>query len=410
MPWIRRTWGRKLHSAGFLRHRNRVAAPSRTVANASLRRDARFRQGQSALRRRAGVRRAGRLRRRRRQHAKADRGGRASASRARPSGTPASKSGAHRARGRRPAGSEQLPRAGLDPSRRGRRARQGGGSRGRRGSALGRRSEGRAGSRWQAVEKSAKQARHASAHPGARAASRSAATARSRFPTDVPEVVQKVVAGANEIADFPYVFGGGHASFVDNAYDCSGSVSYALAAGGLLSSPETSGELESWGAPGPGRYITVYANAGHTYMYVDGILYDTAGRSGVYASRWLVGGHRQQRLRRAPLPGAVGEWLRRDSPRSRSRSTANRPSRDNTGLASSPLVSIVFGYVLLVRACGTSSSARRRAPARQGLRLKRPGAASAGERDRAEHRRRRARRRGVADDQAQHQRRAVACA
>jgi hypothetical protein len=84
------------------------------------------------------------------------------------------------------------------------------------------------------------------------------------------------------------VFGGGHGSFVDNAYDCSGSVSYALAAGGLLSSPETSGELESWGAAGPGRYITVYANAGHTYMYVDGILSDTAGRSGVYASRWLV--------------------------------------------------------------------------------------------------------------------------
>ncbi len=108
------------------------------------------------------------------------------------------------------------------------------------------------------------------------------------IPTNVPEVVQRVIAGANEIADFPYVFGGGHASFVDNAYDCSGSVSYALAAGGLIDRPETSGELESWGVPGPGRYITVYANAGHTYMYVDGILYDTAGRSGVYASRWQV--------------------------------------------------------------------------------------------------------------------------
>jgi cell wall-associated NlpC family hydrolase len=109
------------------------------------------------------------------------------------------------------------------------------------------------------------------------------------IPSGVPEVVQKVIAGANEIADFPYVYGGGHASFVDDAYDCSGSVSYALAAGGLLSAPETSGQLESWGAPGPGKYITVYANAGHTYMYVDGILYDTAGRSGVYASRWQVG-------------------------------------------------------------------------------------------------------------------------
>src|ERR1700689_3282903 len=108
------------------------------------------------------------------------------------------------------------------------------------------------------------------------------------IPADIPEVVQKVIAGANEIADFPYVYGGGHAAFIDNGYDCSGSVSYALAAGGLLSAPETSGQLESWGAPGPGRYITVYANAGHTYMYVDGMLYDTAGRSGVYASRWQV--------------------------------------------------------------------------------------------------------------------------
>jgi cell wall-associated NlpC family hydrolase len=109
------------------------------------------------------------------------------------------------------------------------------------------------------------------------------------IPAGVPEPVQKVIAGANEIADYPYVYGGGHASFVDNAYDCSGSVSYALAAGGLLGSPETSGELEHWGVPGPGQYITVLANAGHTYMYVDGMLYDTAGRSGVYTSRWLVG-------------------------------------------------------------------------------------------------------------------------
>ncbi len=110
------------------------------------------------------------------------------------------------------------------------------------------------------------------------------------IPSGVPEVVQRVIAGANAIANFPYVYGGGHASFVANAYDCSGSVSYALAAGGLLSAPETSGQLESWGAPGPGKWITVYANAGHTYMYVNiggaWMLYDTAGRSGVFASRW----------------------------------------------------------------------------------------------------------------------------
>jgi hypothetical protein len=110
------------------------------------------------------------------------------------------------------------------------------------------------------------------------------------IPSGIPEAVQRVIAGANAIADFPYVFGGGHASFVDNAYDCSGSVSYALAAGALLSAPVTSGTLESWGEPGPGQWITVYANAGHTYMYVNvgsgWMRYDTSGRSGVFASRW----------------------------------------------------------------------------------------------------------------------------
>jgi cell wall-associated NlpC family hydrolase len=139
----------------------------------------------------------------------------------------------------------------------------------------------------QAVERSAKQTqqRTLTPVPGGESVG---GNGTIPIPSGVPEVVQKVIAGANEIADFPYVYGGGHASFIDNAYDCSGSVSYALAAGGLLSAPETSGQLESWGAPGPGKYITVYANAGHTYMYVDGILYDTAGRSGVYASRWQV--------------------------------------------------------------------------------------------------------------------------
>jgi cell wall-associated NlpC family hydrolase len=139
----------------------------------------------------------------------------------------------------------------------------------------------------QAVERAAKQTQQRSLTPVTGGES-IGGNGTLPIPTNVPEVIQKVVAGANAIADFPYVFGGGHASFVDNAYDCSGSVSYALAAGGLLGAPETSGELESWGAAGPGRYITVYANAGHTYMYVNGILYDTAGRSGVYASRWLV--------------------------------------------------------------------------------------------------------------------------
>ncbi len=102
----------------------------------------------------------------------------------------------------------------------------------------------------------------------------------------VPEVVARVVEGANAIAKYPYVYGGGHGSFVDTAYDCSGSLSYALAAGGLLDSPKVSGDFAASGAPGPGKWITIYANAGHTFMVVGGIRYDTSGRGGPLGTRW----------------------------------------------------------------------------------------------------------------------------
>jgi hypothetical protein len=104
----------------------------------------------------------------------------------------------------------------------------------------------------------------------------------------IPTQIAEVIAGGNAIADFPYVYGGGHVSFIARAYDCSGSVSYALAAGGLIGAPETSGQLEHWGAPGPGKWLTVFANAGHTFMNVDGVWFDTAGRAGPYSTRWLT--------------------------------------------------------------------------------------------------------------------------
>jgi peptidoglycan hydrolase-like protein with peptidoglycan-binding domain len=98
-------------------------------------------------------------------------------------------------------------------------------------------------------------------------------------------VVARVIAAADEIATRPYVFGGGHGSFQSEGYDCSGSVSYALHGGGLLSSPEDSSALESYGEPGPGRYITIYANAEHAYMVVDGRRFDTVAlQEG--GSRW----------------------------------------------------------------------------------------------------------------------------
>jgi peptidoglycan hydrolase-like protein with peptidoglycan-binding domain len=98
-------------------------------------------------------------------------------------------------------------------------------------------------------------------------------------------VVARVVAAADEIATRPYVWGGGHGSFQSNGYDCSGSVSYALHGGGLLSSPEDSGELESYGEPGPGRDITIYANSEHAFMVVDGRRFDTVALAET-GTRW----------------------------------------------------------------------------------------------------------------------------
>jgi hypothetical protein len=94
-------------------------------------------------------------------------------------------------------------------------------------------------------------------------------------PPGAPAAVAQVIAAGNAIATLPYVWGGGHGSFHASGYDCSGSVSYALAAAGLLSSPLDSTGFESWGAPGPGKWITVYANAGHAFMVVAGWRFDT---------------------------------------------------------------------------------------------------------------------------------------
>jgi cell wall-associated NlpC family hydrolase len=109
---------------------------------------------------------------------------------------------------------------------------------------------------------------------------------RAEAPAGSPAAVQDVVAGGNSIATFPYRLGGGHGSFVDDAYDCSGSVSYALATAGLLDVPLTSGELMKWGVSGRGRWLTVYANPGHVFMAVGGVRFDTSGRAGRRGSRW----------------------------------------------------------------------------------------------------------------------------
>jgi peptidoglycan hydrolase CwlO-like protein len=102
-------------------------------------------------------------------------------------------------------------------------------------------------------------------------------------PASAPQAVQEVVAAGNAIATTPYIWGGGHGSFESEGYDCSGAVSYALHGGGFLESPLDSTGLETWGEPGPGQWITVYANAGHAWMVVAGIAFDTVGGPG---PRW----------------------------------------------------------------------------------------------------------------------------
>ncbi|MGZ4174095.1 MAG: hypothetical protein ACXVQR_06415 [Solirubrobacteraceae bacterium] len=104
-------------------------------------------------------------------------------------------------------------------------------------------------------------------------------------PANAPPQVQAVIAAGNEIARLPYRFGGGHGTFVDTAYDCSGSLSFAFAAAGILNRTMTSGELMSWGLPGRGKWITVFANNGHTFAYVAGLRVDTVARA-VTGSRW----------------------------------------------------------------------------------------------------------------------------
>jgi Putative peptidoglycan binding domain len=97
--------------------------------------------------------------------------------------------------------------------------------------------------------------------------------------------VRLIIRAANRIAEEDYRYGGGHRTFTDTGYDCSGSVSYALHGAGLLSSPLDSTGFMSYGSPGPGRHVTIYANSGHAFMVVDGRRYDTSAM-GETGSRW----------------------------------------------------------------------------------------------------------------------------
>ena len=104
-------------------------------------------------------------------------------------------------------------------------------------------------------------------------------------PRGAPKRVKRVIKAANKIVEKPYRYGGGHQSFEDSGYDCSGSVSYALHGANLVDSPMPSSGYFGWGEPGEGQWVTIYTKASHMYLVVAGLRFDTSGRSGA-GTRW----------------------------------------------------------------------------------------------------------------------------
>jgi peptidoglycan hydrolase-like protein with peptidoglycan-binding domain len=104
-------------------------------------------------------------------------------------------------------------------------------------------------------------------------------------PASAPAAVKLAIAAGNRIAKKPYIYGGGHGKWEDAGYDCSGSVSYALHAGGLLKASMPSGSFMNWGKAGAGTWITLYANGGHIFAVIAGLRFDTSGKSAT-GSRW----------------------------------------------------------------------------------------------------------------------------
>jgi|SRR5579884_19704 len=104
-------------------------------------------------------------------------------------------------------------------------------------------------------------------------------------PVNAPPAVQEIIQAGNQIARLPYRYGGGHITYEDTAYDCSGSISFVFDAAHLLTGTVVSGQLMNWGDAGPGKWITVFANAGHTFMYIAGLRFDTVALAQT-GSRW----------------------------------------------------------------------------------------------------------------------------
>ncbi len=111
-------------------------------------------------------------------------------------------------------------------------------------------------------------------------------------PTNAPERVKNAIWAANSLRTKPYIWGGGHGSFQDRGYDCSGTVSFALHNAGLLATPLPSSELMRYGEGGRGRWITIYSRHGHTFAMIAGLRLDTTDFAigGNVGPRWHTDG------------------------------------------------------------------------------------------------------------------------
>jgi cell wall-associated NlpC family hydrolase len=111
-------------------------------------------------------------------------------------------------------------------------------------------------------------------------------------PSRAPQSVKNAIWAANSLRRKPYVWGGGHGSFYDRGYDCSGTVSFALHGAGALNSPLPSSGLMRYGERGRGRWITIYSRPGHTFAVIAGLRLDTTdlGRGGDVGPRWYAYG------------------------------------------------------------------------------------------------------------------------
>ena len=122
-------------------------------------------------------------------------------------------------------------------------------------------------------------------------------------PPSAPDPIRQMISAANQIVGQPYQWGGGHGSFQSKGYDCSGAVSYALAGAGLLRTPLASGQFMSYGIPGPGRWLTIYAKSGHVYAVIAGLRWDTVGDARGSGPRWHPYDAYPQGLVARHLPG-----------------------------------------------------------------------------------------------------------